>query len=63
MTSLFIVQPTCTAPAGSKDSLVGIGGWGSLGQRESLAQHRVVPWDSSWRVLTPSEVRCELKHN
>lgn len=50
-------------PAGKKESHVGIGGWGSLGQRESLAQRRVVPWDSRWQELTPSEVRCEVKHD
>jgi len=49
--------------AGNKEWLVGISGWGTLGQREALAQHRVVPWDSSWQDLISSEVRCELKHN
>lgn len=63
MASHFIVQLMCTVFAGNKESFEGVGGWGSLGQREPLTQHSIVPWDSSWQGLTLSEVSCELKHD
>lgn len=49
-------------PAGNKESLMGIGGWGSLSQREPLTQRRAVPWCVRWWELTPSEIRYELQH-